>query len=84
MPFVGIVAHRRCRATGGMVWLEYAPDADEEQPWLTVCETHGGVCSHETRALAMRFLSHPDEWCEDCMHGEGTLSGVVSTGKRGA
>lgn len=75
MPYQGIVIERRARATGTVVWLEYAPDADPDQPWMTVCRDHGGVCSHETRALATAWLSHPDEWCEDCMYGPGTLSG---------
>lgn len=40
------------------------------------CEEHGGVCSHETRTLAGQWLAHPDEWCGDCMYGEGTLAGT--------
>jgi hypothetical protein len=48
-------------------------DANPDQPWETICCDHGGVCSHETRKVAEAFLSHPDEWCEDCMYGEGTL-----------
>lgn len=79
MTYQGIVLERKCRVTGTRVWLEYAPDADPVQPWLTVCEAHGGVCSHETRRVAEQWLSHPDEWCEDCMYGEGTLSGVIVT-----
>lgn len=30
-----------------------------------------------TTRLAEAWLAHPDEWCEDCMHGEGTLAGDV-------
>ena len=67
---------RKARSTGTRVTLVYAPSADREQPWETICEPHGGVCSHATRALATAFLSHPEEWCEDCMHGEGTLDGT--------
>lgn len=64
----GIVLEiKRVRSTGTSAYLEYAPHTDETQPWLTVCETHGGVCSHETRRLASDFLRHPEEWCEDCM-----------------
>lgn len=72
------LTERRCRATGTHVALVYDYDADPTQPWETICDDHGGVCSHETRALAEGWLSHPDEWCEDCMHGEGTLAGTRS------
>lgn len=76
----GIVLERKVRATGTRVYLEYAPDADPGQPWLTVCDDHGGVCSHETRTIATAWLSHPDEWCEDCMYGEGTLAATREDG----
>ena len=76
MNGIDVVLERRCRATGTVVYLEFAPEADADQPWQTVCEDHGGVCCHSTRKLAERFLSHPDEWCEDCMYGPGTLAGT--------
>ena len=34
--------------------------------WETICEEHGSVCSHPTRALARSFLAAPEEWCEEC------------------
>jgi hypothetical protein len=71
---------RRARATGTTVALVYNYSADPVQPWETICETHGGVCSHETRRIAEDWLSHPDEWCEDCMYGEGTLDGFIPVG----
>ncbi len=71
-----IVLERKARATGTRVYLVHNPDADPDQPWETVCEDHGGVCSHQTRSVATSFLSHPDEWCEDCMYGPGTLDGT--------
>lgn len=67
---------RRSRATGTLVQLVFNSGADETQPWETICVDHGGVCSHETRALAVAWLAHPDEWCEDCMYGVGTLDGT--------
>lgn len=57
---------KRTRRAKVNVYVEYAPDADEAQPWLDVCATHGGVCSHETRAAAESFAHAPEEWCEDC------------------
>lgn len=66
-----IVLERKARSTGTRVYLNDRR-ADEgghpAQPWETICEDHGGVCSHETKALALAFLSHPEEWCEDCMY----------------
>ena len=70
------VIERTARSTGTKVMLVYAPSADPDQPWETICAEHGGVCSHETRKLAEGWLSHPEEWCEDCQHGEGTLAGA--------
>lgn len=76
-----VVIERHARSTGTLVQLndrgpytncsEYEP----EHRWETICVPHGGVCSHETRRLAEGWLSHPEEWCEDCMYGEGTLAG---------
>lgn len=71
-----VVLERVARSTGTRVVLAYKPDSDPDQPWETLCEPHGGVCSHETRRLAREWLSHPEEWCEDCMYGEGTLDGT--------
>lgn len=62
-----VLIERTARKTGTRVLLMYSYDADPDQPWETVCATHGGVCSHQTRALATDWLSHPDEWCEYCM-----------------
>lgn len=74
-PAETTLIERRCRANGTTVLLVYDYDAEPAQPWETICADHGGVCSHETRALAEAWLPHPDEWCEDCMNGEGTLAG---------
>lgn len=70
-----IVKERTARSTGTHVYLVDRGGSDGwgDWRWETVCETHGGVCSHETRALAESWLSHPEEWCEDCMNGEGSL-----------
>ncbi len=59
---------KRCRArvTGTIVSLI---DCGKEYPdgrWMTVCETHGGCINHDSRKLAMQWLSHPDEWCPVC------------------
>lgn len=79
---------RRARATGTTVQLIDRGDGGgsdgwgdwRDWRWETICVEHGRVCSHETRKLAEAWLSHPDEWCEDCMHGEGTLAGTGQPG----
>lgn len=70
-----VVTERTTRAGRRVLLLDRGSNDDGGGRWETICVDHGGVCSHETRWLAARFLSHPDEWCEDCMHGEGTLDG---------
>jgi hypothetical protein len=65
---------RRCRATGTIVALYDGAQADmdtEGGRWQTVCEDHGTVVSHRTKALAASHLSHPDEWCEECQAASG-------------
>jgi hypothetical protein len=65
-----VVIRRKARATGTYVVLvDRGADDFEDQRWET-------ICAHETRALAEGWLSHPNEWCEDCMHGVGTLDGT--------
>lgn len=58
---------KRNRQTGTEVVALYSPYADPDNPWETICVTHGTVCSHETRKLALRFVPVPAEWCEQCM-----------------
>jgi len=40
-------------------------DGIEYTLWYNVCE-HGSCCGHLTLALAKRFASAPEEWCEEC------------------
>lgn len=58
---------RKCRETGHFVILA-APgiEADVDEGWLTICDKHSSVCSHETRKLAEGWLSHPLHWCGGC------------------
>lgn len=64
----GAVARRRVRSTGTTVSL-FAPGAQAMigEGWMTVCEEHGGVCSHETRHDGEAWLAHPEQWCPYCM-----------------
>jgi hypothetical protein len=68
-PYAGLREERRSRRTGARVALfEAAPAGydDEGGRWVTVCETHGTICNHETLELA-RFHLPMCEWCEECM-----------------
>lgn len=78
-----VLIERVARATGTTVMLVDRGAGEEgEHRWETICVDHGGVCSHETRRLAADWLSHPDEWCEDCMYGPGTLAGETDESVR--
>ena len=59
---------RKSRKTG-MTVIVSAPgvEAVEEEGWLTICDEHGGVCSHKTRRLAEKFAPRSDEWCCYCI-----------------
>lgn len=60
---------RRNRATGTTITLYHSEESglesDPECKWSTVCENHGAIVSHSTRALADSAMSCPD-WCDDC------------------
>ena len=65
----GLVEQRRNRRTGCVVSLYRAAAAGLDPAggsWVTLCETHGSLCNHETRATARAFLAAPWEWCEGC------------------
>jgi hypothetical protein len=63
------VSTTRVRQTGTLVSVVDNRDGSfdaSDLPWFTVCETHGGVCSHPTRRLAHSFAVTPEEWCPGC------------------
>lgn len=72
----GCVTLRRARSTGTLVGLyrsfKAGLEIDPDYPWSTVCEDHGGIVCHRTRALAAQNLSHPEEWCPDCQERRTT------------
>jgi hypothetical protein len=58
---------RLARSTGTHVIVEDVRDQPyDDLGWATVCEEHGGLCTHPTRALALAWAPHPDEWCPTC------------------
>ena len=84
---VGCVAYRRARSTGTYVGLYYADEAgiesDPNWKWATVCEEHCSLMAHRTRALAVGWLSHPEEWCEECMAEYNIATGRPPVGHQG-
>lgn len=68
----GCVILRKTRG-GVRVGLYRSADAgmecEPDEAWATVCEDHGSIATHRTRTLAEAWLSHPEEWCEDCEKG---------------
>jgi hypothetical protein len=65
----GAVASRVNRMTRTTITLYNSVEAglenDPEGKWSTVCENHGAIVSHATRAYAASAMSCPD-WCDDC------------------
>jgi len=70
MNEIKVIARHKSRITKTMVSVidnrDGSFDADDDLGWFTLCEDHGGVCSHPTRRLARDWASVPDEWCPTC------------------
>ncbi len=47
------------------VYVAEQAGIDAEDPWVTVCETHGSMVSSRTRAQASESMGN-QEWCEQC------------------
>lgn len=67
----GLVLARRNRRTGLVVSLydsvaQGIADGTDEDKWATVCEDHGGLLVHRTRALAESAMWCAFEWCPTC------------------
>lgn len=71
---------RKCRATGARVTVTTAEQAGldlDGGKWLTICEDHGNICYHATKALRDDHARDSSGWCEDCQ-------AAMSTEARGA
>lgn len=72
-----LIHHRKARSTGATITVERTGEGswiEQEEGWMTVDLTHGTVASHDTRAAAVDFAAHPEEWCGDCR--------LIADGKR--
>lgn len=36
--------------------------------WQTICVEHGNCVCHDKKANAIYYMSHPENWCEDCQN----------------
>ena len=67
--YAGLVQMRRARQTGRRIGVYDGIEAGFDVGggrWQTVCEDHGFIISHGTRALALSHSSDPLGWCEVC------------------
>lgn len=65
----GLIDQRRNHKTKTLIGLyeayEAGIDSDPNRPYITVCEDHGNLVSHETKQMALQWMAHP-VWCEPC------------------
>lgn len=58
---------RKNRQTGTQVSVYSADDLGEpDMPWWTVCEDHGKLVGHYTKADALYHAAAPKGWCGVC------------------
>ena len=64
-----IVQRRKARSTRTVVEVldnRSKSFFDDNERWYTICVDHGGLASHPTRSLAVRWASMPEHWCDEC------------------
>lgn len=69
-PPDGLIQCRIARETGLLVSVYHSAEAhletDPALPYATVCEEHGGIVCHATKADALGWASQPKTWCPTC------------------
>lgn len=53
---------RRNRKTGTTIIVR----DDEFLGWVTICETHGAHCEHQSKTAAVQWMADPVVWCQGC------------------
>lgn len=64
-----VVQRRKARSTGTIVEVIDNRDQgfmDDDQRWYTLCDDHGGLVGHASRALACSWAVEPEMWCPTC------------------
>lgn len=65
----GLIDQRKCQKTKTTIGLykalEAGIDSDPDLPYVTLCETHGGLVGHSSKAVAISWMSNPI-WCVEC------------------
>ena len=67
--YAGYRAHTVSRASRATIVLLDAAAAGlstDGGRWVTVCDTHGGACNHDTQRMARAWMGEPQGWCPDC------------------
>lgn len=82
LTFAGVRSASFARSTGTLVLVvdgdaHGVDTSDGVQPWSTVCDDHGGICSHETLHAARQWASAPEEWCPTCQDSRDEATGEV-------
>ena len=65
----GCVALRRARSTKRPVGIYNCAEAGldcGDGRWATICEDHGTIIAHTSKATALRLAAAPEEWCAEC------------------
>jgi hypothetical protein len=64
-----MVIRRRNRQTGTYITIGRSADLglDPNGGWLTICEKHDFIISHDTKGMAVWHSPDPLGWCEGCM-----------------
>lgn len=73
-----LVVAQTTRTLVGLYEAEPAGLDPEGGRWATVCEAHGIIVNHETKATARSWLSHPEEWCSGCQGHEEVTADAYS------
>lgn len=53
---------RRNRKTRTIITARH----DDFLGWVTICETHGTHCEHQTKTAALEWMADPTVWCATC------------------
>jgi hypothetical protein len=67
--YAGYRRHTTSRASGAVIVLLDAAEANLSTHggrWVTICDTHGGACNHDTQYDARNWMAEPHGWCPDC------------------
>lgn len=66
----GAKVSARNKRTGFVVTVydgfEAGFESEGPDRWFTLCEEHSYLVGHRSRRYAREWMSHPEDWCEEC------------------